>query len=300
MPTRCWVAPEMPPRCRRRASRPCRSGRPGSCRAPSRRRRWRGRHRGGPSFLARASIISNFSASPRPRPPATTMAASSSLGPSRSSTWRLVTVARRWRRRARRAGDRRRAAAGSARPRRTWAAPGQIGPSPVNLVFTLVVPPKTGSVPTRRRRRGRGRRVGDHRLASSLTDRRAGDVAAVVGGAEQDGVGAVAGLDGGGDGRGDRHARQEPPRSPVACTLVAPWRRARRRRRRRHRRRRLDGVAELAGLGEQLEGDGGDLLRRRPLRRPRSFPCHRLGRPQMTLSSSRNSTIFWKPRRRPR
>src|SRR5207237_3172663 len=45
------------------------------------------------SSLASSSIISNFSASPRPRPPDTTTAASSSLGPLRSSTWRSSTLA---------------------------------------------------------------------------------------------------------------------------------------------------------------------------------------------------------------
>ena len=45
------------------------------------------------SSLASSSIISYFSASPRPRPPETTTAASSSFGPVVSSTWRCSTLA---------------------------------------------------------------------------------------------------------------------------------------------------------------------------------------------------------------
>ena len=44
--------------------------------------------------------------------------------------------------------------------------------------------------------------------AVELDRQAAGDVAAVVAGGEEDGVGGVARLDRGGDGRGDRHAGQ--------------------------------------------------------------------------------------------
>ena len=61
-------------------------------------------------------------------------------------------------------------------------------------------------------------------VRSSLTDRRASDVAALVGLAEQDEVGRVAALDRRRRSRRPRPAPGRcPPRSPVAYTLAAPY-----------------------------------------------------------------------------
>ena len=124
------------------------------------------------------------------------------------------------------------------------------------MVVTLVVPPKTGSVHDQRVAVEREVDVvGEHR-AVELDRQAAGDVAAVVGGGEQDGVGRVAALDGGGDGGGHGHARQgaaevaggvdrggavgaERAGDGVGVAAGVDG---------------LDGVGQLAGLGEQSRG----------------------------------------------
>ena len=224
------------------------------------------------SSLASSSTSSYFSASPRPRPPddddgglvelralALLDVAVGDHGARRSRPCR----ARRWSRprpRRRRAGsaandfgrisDEVRAAAGERGLDEGGAAEDRLGGDEAVAVDLEVDV------------------VGEHR-AVELDRQAAGDVAAVVARAEQDGVGGVAALDGGGDGA-------RPRARPAA--------------RRRGRRWRstlvapcapsvggdgvgvaadvdgLDGVGELAGLGQQLERGGRRPCRRRPRR----------------------------------
>ena len=88
-----------------------------------------------------------LSFSPRPRPPDTTTAASSSFGPVASSTWRFVILA--WP-----ASVTSSASTAAAPPPDSSATNdfgrnrAMCGPPAVNFVFTSFTPPKTGSVTT--------------------------------------------------------------------------------------------------------------------------------------------------------
>jgi hypothetical protein len=135
-----------------------------------------------------------------------------------------------------------------------------------------------------------GADVGEHRAIEG--DRQAGDhVAPVVGRAEHDQVGRVATGDGAGEGRRDRHTLEVALRvdrvelrDAVLTELgghgigvVAAV-------------ERLDGAAQLAGLGDQLEGDRRHLVAGGLGVDPDLVEAH-----QMTFCFSRNSTIFLKP-----
>ena len=102
--------------------------------------------------------------------------------------------------------------------------------------------------------------VGEHGLVDGHRQA-GGDVAALVGGAEQEQVGTVAVADRLGDRGGHRHAGERAAEVAGAVDLggaVGAERAG-------HRVGvvagvdRLDGAAERAGLGEQLEGERADL-----------------------------------------
>jgi hypothetical protein len=133
------------------------------------------------------------------------------------------------------------------------------GVDPVNLVVTLVLPPKTGSTPTRAPSTSSSSTMLVMTGASSLHRQAGGHIAAVVAGAEHDGVGRI-GRDRVGHGRCEGRAGQ-------AAGQVAG---------RQHLRGAVgaqgggegvagatddgnDRVSELGGLGQQLQGGGGGL-----------------------------------------
>ena len=229
-------------RCRRSASRPCRSGRPGSCRAPSRRRRWRARRRARPSAAWRAPRSSRTCPPRRGRGRRRRRwRPRRAWGPVASSTWRFVIFAAP-------------AAPVSGTASASTAA---AGPPPVSSAANDFGRTSTmfgaagGELRAHHLRATEDRRAGDDGVAVDgdlgvvrehrLVERHrqaGGDVATVVGGAEQDQVGGVAALDRGGQrGATDVHAGQ--PAAEVAGgvhlrrAVRAEGRRPPRRRRRR-------------------------------------------------------------------
>ena len=104
-----------------------------------------------PSSPASCSIISYLPASPRPRPPETTTAASSSLGPVDCSAWLPITRAAPLAPQS--AAGRSTSCAGAPPTGSAWNDLGRMrkicGPPEAKRVCTLVVPPKMGSMPTR-------------------------------------------------------------------------------------------------------------------------------------------------------
>ncbi len=220
MPTRCWVAPEMPharytdgftvlpvwPTWCEYGTHPASTIARLAPAAPC-------------SSVASSSIIAYADASPSPRPPETTTAASSRDGPDRSSAWLAVDRGRsRWRPRCPwlRVGS---AAGGppAGSATKDLARMTKIpGPSAVNLDLTVRVPPKTGCSavsPPSSRQPGD---VGEHRAVEAHREP-PGDVAAVVARRDQDRVGRAGGP-------------RPGPRSPRPRARRA----ARRRRRPRH------------------------------------------------------------------
>ena len=149
MPTMCCVAPEMPqamytfglttlpvwPTCIEYGTQPASTIAREAPAAPL-------------SSLARSSIIENLSFSPSPRPPDTTIAASSSFGPVDSSTCTAVTLAAPVAPSSGTGAD-----TTSPAPAAPAAASNDFGrnaarngPEPVNVVVTIVSPPNTGVV----------------------------------------------------------------------------------------------------------------------------------------------------------
>ena len=211
------------------------------------------------SSLASSSIIEYFSASPRPRPPDTTTAASSSFGPAALLDVAVLDHWRRWWRRCRAP----RWSTTSAAPPPLSSAANDLGrttkmygASPVKAALTICVPPKMACSDVGVVAAVEADDVGEHRPVE-LGRQPAGDVAAVVGHADEKRVGPVAGLDLRGDGGGDGHAGQRLADvadvvdlgDAVLAQLVGV------RRRRRRPRPRPRPCRRAAGLGQQLEDD---------------------------------------------
>ena len=163
------------------------------------------------------------------------------------------------------------------------------GPSPVNVVVTSVLPPNTGVVTVTVAPSTAMSTLFVSTVLSSLTDRRAMHVAALVGLREHDQVGRVAAVD---DGLHRRWPRRRRAGARRDRRWRRPWWRRTRRARRPRPRRRRRGTPRRRRAQRALVSSSSVPEVGAP-----SLACAKtqIFSPQITFRFSRNDTILAKP-----